>query len=148
MSFGLLFQGVSYFGILAGTLYDVGFLALFFFYFYYFAYTISLGGVLIVYQVEIIPGDLLPVATSFLWILTLMISLFILSITKAVGLFAVLLFCGIFSTFIWVWFQRFCVETKGKTRLEIEGEFKLKSMISLKTASRVKSVPGKINSNL
>ena len=123
ISSGLLIQGISHLGILVGILFEAGSIMLFFFYLYHFGYTISFGGVLPVYQAEILSGDLVPATTSITWILALIISLFILSITKAVGLFAVLLFCALVCLFIWVWFQGYGVETKGKTRIQIEDEF-------------------------
>ena len=113
-------------GILIGVLFEVGFIVLFFFYLFHFGFTISLGALLPLYQAEILSADLVPVTTSFLWTLALLISLFILSITKAVGLFAVLLFCAFVSISTWVWFEGYGVETKGKTRIQIEEEFNSK----------------------
>ena len=83
----------------------------------------SLGGVLYVYQVEILPGEVIPLVSNSQWIFTLLISYFCLDIINAItiyGLYTVFFFINFTA---WILFQGFGVETSGKKLSSVATEF-------------------------
>lgn len=98
-----------------------------FLYLYIFFYGFSLGGTFYVYQAEVLPPELLPVASSVQWLLTFVISFYEVRELTSEGLFLVsflfflILLCGSFVFF------GFSVETKFKSNLQILDRWKIKT---------------------
>ena len=132
MSLGILMQGISQLLILLAIcfqvklLFPVGIMGyLFFFY-------VGLGGILFVYQVDIVPAELLPVVQVILMFSAFFFSLFSLPIINAVGIFALVLFLTTVTFVTWFLFEGFAVETKEKTKYQIQKELNIKKFLKIK----------------
>ena len=64
LSLGILFQSVSYIILLFGLIFEAGFLVVVGIYLFLVAFVNSLGGMLFLYQVEIMPINLVPLLGS------------------------------------------------------------------------------------
>lgn len=131
MSLGILLQGVSQLLILIAIcfqiklLFPVGIMGyLFFFY-------VGLGGILFVYQVDILPAELLPVVQVVLMLSAFFFSMFSLPIINAVGIFALVLFMTSVTFVSWFLFEGFSVETKEKSKFQIQKELNQKKFLQI-----------------
>jgi len=90
------------------------------------SFAMSLGGVLYVYQVEILPGEVIPLVSNSQWIFTLLISYYCLPLINSIGIYS-MYFIFFFSTFIsWFVFAGMSVESKGKTLSQMKLEYSKK----------------------
>ena len=123
MSIGIFNISFSHLLNLFGQVFEIGGIVLFSMNFYLFMFTISLGGVLIVYQVEILSSKLVPLATITRFFGLVFISYFTVPLIDGVGFFAVESGVFFISLFGWFMFEGYAVESQGKTKLEIENDF-------------------------
>jgi MFS family permease len=87
------------------------------------SFAMSLGGMLYVYQVEILPGEIIPLVSNFQWVFTLLISYFTLDLIQGLGIYTLyILFFGC-SFLTWFVFEGMACETKGKSLSRITSNF-------------------------
>ena len=126
LSMGLLFQVFSYIVLLFSLLFRIKILIVISIYMFLFFFFLSTGGLLFLYQVEIIPGELLPIINTFQWCFAIIIGLFSLTFINAIGiffLFMIFMFIGLIG---WILVEGYCIETAGKTKNDIMVEFSSK----------------------
>ena len=75
------------------------------------------------YQVEIVPAELIPVIMVVQFTSSIVITFFTLPTIELIGLFPLFSFFTLVSFFSWFFIEGYCVETRGKTKLEIKNEF-------------------------
>lgn len=94
-----------------------------------FFFANSLGGILYIYQVELLPSEVLAPVSISQWVFTVLISYFTLPLVEAVGIYSlyiVFFVCGVLTWFIFV---AMAVETKNRESSEIIAEFEKKSFL-------------------
>jgi MFS family permease len=88
-----------------------------------FSFAISLGGLLYVYQVEILPGEVIPIVSIPQLVCNLLVGYFGLPLLDSIGIYF-LYFIFFFGLFIsWFVFGGMAVESKGKTLSQMKSEF-------------------------
>jgi hypothetical protein len=95
-------------------------------YLFEFTFTLSVGGVLYVYIVEILPSELVPISSVICWISKVVISWFTLDFINAYGiysLFFVFFICCLIGFLILFYLA---VESKDKKGKQIFNEFQQK----------------------
>ena len=111
------------------TIYNQLYLALFSVYLFMFAFAISLGGTLYVYQTEIVLAELVPLTSLTQWLLTFVISSYDMSNMTNSNLFSMaflFFFISLVGCFI---FQGYSVETKRKSNSKILNDWKKKTFM-------------------
>ena len=126
LSVGLLFQVISYLMLLFSLLFSLKILIVISIYLFLFFFFLSTGGLLFLYQVEIMPGELLPIINTFQWCLAIIIGFFSLPIINAIGIFALFLIFMFIGLVGWILVEGFCIETAGKTKNQVMLEFNSK----------------------
>ena len=117
-------QVVSYLILLFGICFKINLLVPFGLYLFEFTFTLSVGGVLYVYVVEILPEEVVPIATIPNWFCNILISRFTLPLVNKFDIYPIFMFfyfCSLTGFFI---VNVFAVETKNKDEKEIIEEFR------------------------
>lgn len=123
LTFGLGAQAFSYVLMLCGLCFLSYWLIPVSMYLFEFTFTLSVGGVLYVYVVEILPDELVPISSIVCWLAKAVISYLTLDFIEAFGIYAlfVLFFvCCLVGLMVLV---LFAVETKDKKPSQIFIEF-------------------------
>ena len=123
MSLGILFQSVSYVLLLFGLCFELGFLVVLGIYMFLVAFVNSLGGMIYLYQVEIMPSNLVPLVSSLAWGVSILIGLFTLDLYTSLGVFALFMIFSVVGFVSWLIFEGMAVETKFKIKSQILSDF-------------------------
>ena len=127
---GLVMISISYLSIMTGESFFIPNLILIGNYMYSFSFSMSIGGLLYVYQTEILPGEVIPLVTSTQWFFALVFSYFSLPLIDSVGIYS-LYFVFFLASFIsWFVFAGMAVESKKKTLSQLKNEFMKKKFWS------------------
>ena len=126
LKIGLNFIGLSLLLSMAGFLYEINFLLIFGLCLYMFFFAISLGGVLFLYRAEILPAKVVMLSCTTQLVPNILISYYTLEFMKLCGIFQMLLIFFIIDVIGWIYFNGMAVETKGKTKAEIQIAFQKK----------------------
>ena len=130
ISVGMVMISISYILNMVGDCYDISILVPIGDCMFIFFFAMSLGGILYVYQVEILPGEVIPMVSNSQWIFTLLISYFCLPLIETIGIYS-LYMIFMMSTFLsWCVFIGLAVESKGKTLSELKDEFMKKKFLA------------------
>ena len=87
------------------------------------SFATSLGGILYVYQVEILPGEVIPLISNSQWVFTLLISYFTLDIINLMSIYGVYTMFFFINFIAWFLFEGYAVETNGKTLSTVANDF-------------------------
>lgn len=123
---GLGTQAATYLIVVTGLCFGINWFIPMGIYLFEFTFTLSVGGILYVYTVEILPKELVPISGVVSWISNVLISNLTLKIIEAFGIFPLFLFffcCCIIGFSI---LGLLAVETKGKTASQVYLEFQKK----------------------
>jgi hypothetical protein len=123
LSLGLLFQAISYIVLLFGLVLSVGELVVIGIYLFLVAFVNSLGGMLFLYQVEIMPINLVPLLGSLAWAISILIGLFTLDLYEVLGIFPIFLIFCVVGFLSWLYFEGYGIETKFKIKSKILSDF-------------------------
>lgn len=124
---GLLFQCLSYILMMIGSNLNLIYLIPIGIYLFEMTFTLSVGGVLYVYLVEILPDELIPLSSIICWFCKIVIGSGTLIFIDDYGIYALfMLFFGL-SLIGYVLVKGFGVETMGKSKSKIYAEFQKKS---------------------
>lgn len=125
-SSGLLFQAASQFVLVFAYVYELKYVFLISFYLFVMMYSISLGGIFYIYQVEINPPELVPFASFFKFILNSAMGFFALRLIQFFGIFWLFGIFALVSSLTWIVFEGTAIETRGKSKFIIKKEFEAK----------------------
>ena len=89
-------------------------------------FSLNFGGVIYIYQVEILPPELVAVVSFFQFGSCILFSYFTLPVLEKFGSVTVFIFLTTVTFVCWVIIEGYCIETKGKTINQIQSEFKNK----------------------
>jgi hypothetical protein len=126
LNIGLNTIGFSLLLALAGYTLEIYFLLTAGLCIYMFFFAISLGGVLFMYRAEILPAKTVMLSCVTQLIPNLLISYFTLDFMKKYGIFNLFMMFFIVTLIGGIYFRGMAVETKGKTKAQIQQEFKIK----------------------
>ena len=126
-SSGILIISISYFINMIGDAFRLKGLVLLGFSMVNFGFGTALGGSLMLFLVEMLPSELLPITCSMQWILNLLISFFSLPVINAFGVFSVYSAIFFVMFFTWFVFQGLAVESKGYTLSQMTRKYAQKS---------------------
>jgi hypothetical protein len=120
---GLLIQAISQTLMLLALLFELKIFFLVSVYLFILCFAIGIGGIMFLYQVEILPSELVPVVTIFLFLSATIISQITLPLISLLGVYPIFIFINCVTFFTWFYIEGSAVETKGKTKNEIEVDF-------------------------
>lgn len=123
---GLGVQAFSYILMMTGICLHQHWLIPFSIYLFEFTFTLSVGGVLYVYIVEILPDELIPISSVICWTSKVLISTFTLDFIQAFGIYTLFVFFFLCCLIGFLILYFFAVETKGKEPKKIFNEFQKK----------------------
>ena len=126
MSWGILIQALSYLVMLIGMLFNFSISVFISILVFQLGFLISIGGVLYIYQVQIMPSELVPMVSLIQWILSLFVSLVTLPLTNAIGIFPIFLFFFFVALLTWILYEGYGIEIEGKSRTQIKNELNSK----------------------
>ena len=126
LTFGLGVQAFSYILMMAGISFSKSFLIPISIYLFEFTFTLSVGGVLYVYVVEILPEELIPISSIICWISKILISYFTLDFIHTFGIYTLFMFFFVCCVAGFFTLYGFAVETKGKKPSQIFNDFQRK----------------------
>lgn len=123
LSTGLFMITISYILNMMGDVFEIKSLIPVAICMFMLSFAMSIGGILYVYQVEILPGEVIPLISNFQWVFTLLISYFTLDLIQGIGIYA--LYCIFFSCSFATWFifEGMACESKGKTLSQCTSNF-------------------------
>ena len=113
LSCGLFMIVISYIINMMGDVFQINILIPIGVCIFMFSFACSLGGILYVYQVEILPAELVAPASIIQWIFTLLISYYTLPLVNTFGIFSLYVAFFAISFIGWFLFEGYAVESKG-----------------------------------
>lgn len=123
LSFGLMMITISYILNMIANIFFIKFLVPFATCMFLYFFATSTGGILYVYQVEILPGEIIPLVSNSQWIFTLIISYFTLPLINLVGIYSLYCFFFLYSFITWFLFEGYACQTENKTLSEVKDAF-------------------------
>lgn len=114
---------MSYIILLFGLIFEAGFLVVVGIYLFLVAFVNSLGGMLFLYQVEIMPINLVPLLGSLAWAISILIGMFTLDLYLSLGVFSIFMIFCVVGFASWFVFEGMGVETKFKIKSQILSDF-------------------------
>jgi fatty acid desaturase len=123
LSMGILTQAMSQLVMLMALLFEFKIIFLVSVFLFILCFAIAIGGIMFLYQVEILPSELVPVVTVFLFLSAAVISQITLPLISMFGVFPIFVFINFVTFFTWFYVEGNAVETKGKSKDEIEVDF-------------------------
>ena len=126
---GLTLQTLNYLLTMSGLIFEQPMLILFSFCFFMFGNSISTGGMLYVYSIEILPARLLPIPMLIQSLLTNLLSGFTLQIINKFGIFSLYFFFAVCGCVGLLLLKGFAIETKNKLPSEVIADFRKKKFL-------------------
>ena len=128
---GLLVQALSYLGMMISTCFEIKKLIPPMYFFFELGFNLSVGGVTIVYIVEILPYQLAPLTCALCWASKMLIGYSALHIIQTFGIFPLYASFFTFSLLGMFFLYGFAVETRNKTSSQMFREFQIKTFLDL-----------------
>lgn len=96
---------------------------------YLFFFFIGLSGIVFVYQVDVLPSELVPVVTIIQYLGGIFFGSLTLILFNLFGLFVLFLILASMTFLCWLLLEGFCIETRNKTKNQIRDELNRKRFL-------------------